>query len=244
MGIRREGKIYCWRILLKNHCECDICIQQFRQQKYQTKAVCNYQAILCEEEARSMATKLVSRTQENYQFLREQWEVGGSTISKRLKKKSSEKRKALLMEVDPDMYPHPWSDLRFTQTFLELPAMQASESGVPNTDMELTQGEMRWKYRDVCLLPYIDLECLKNDPDSLLSVLYNRIKYSPQHWAPFDNYTIDKSWNLGALQLLYNRNCIVMHGAGYGKLTLGQRFSPCLGHRRFSEGNTRSGSPK
>jgi hypothetical protein len=55
-----------------------------------------------------------------------------------------------------------------------------------------------------------------------LNLLYNRTKFSPEQWAPFDNYLLDKQWKIGSLRTPFNRNCIIMHGSAYGTLTAWQ----------------------
>ncbi|CAG8976490.1 hypothetical protein HYALB_00005987 [Hymenoscyphus albidus] len=164
-------------------------------------------------------TKEFARTRENLQYLREQCEVNGSLIVKRWKKKSSEKRKVLLSLVDPDIYPNQ-SDIRFSQEFVGLPNIKKyCQLQIPYAvPEEHRQGNVRRPYRNICLLPYINFQGLKDNPAKLLHLIYNRINYSPQQWAPFDNYLLDKQWNIGTFATVYNRSCIIMHGTDYGKL--------------------------
>lgn len=91
--------------------------------------------------------------------------------------------------------------------------------GITNPYPDKIQGRARHPYQNVCLLPYINLETLKSDPARFLTMLYNRLKNSPEQWAPFDNYLLDKQWKIGSLKTSYNKNCVVMHGPGYGNLT-------------------------
>jgi hypothetical protein len=218
--VRRQGQFYCFRILIRGPCQCPICAQQYRVQLYQKRWVFNYEKVLSDDESRLQAADLVRRARANFQYLREQCESNGSIILKRWRKKSSEKRKALLLEVDPHMYPYQWSDIRFTEEFVNSPEQKAiARSGPLDQDPDATQGRARRPYRNICLLPYLNLESLKDDPARLLNILYNRVKYSPEQWAPFDNYLLDKQWFIGSLATAYNRNCIVMHGPDYGKLT-------------------------
>lgn len=180
----------------------------------------SYQDVLSDGEARQRAAYLVSRARANFQYLREQCDSNGNAIINRWKKKSSEKRKDLLLEVDPHMYPYQWSDIRFTEQFENSPGQKAMALFGPNAkDPDVTQGLARRPYRDICLLPYLNLETLRFDPARLLNILYNRVKYSPEQWAPFDNYLLDKQWKIGSLKTSYNRNCVVMHGPDFGKLT-------------------------
>jgi hypothetical protein len=86
-------------------------------------------------------------------------------------------------------------------------------------DPDQNQGLARRPYRNICLLPYLSLETLKDNQANLLTILYNRVTYTPEQWAPYDNYLIDKQWKIGALTTSYNGSCISMNGPEYGKLT-------------------------
>lgn len=90
-------------------------------------------------------------------------------------------------------------------------------------DCDVTQGRNRRPYRNVCLLPYINQEALKDDPTRFLSFLYNRTQYTPEQWAPYDKFLLDKNWELGSFDTTYNANCIVMFGEKYGTLTPWER---------------------
>ena len=70
--------------------------------------------------------------------------------------------------------------------------------GDTNQDPDGTQARARRPHRNVCLLPYLNLESLKGNPARLLNMLHNRLKYSPEKWAPFDNYLLDKQWTIGS----------------------------------------------
>jgi hypothetical protein len=85
-------------------------------------------------------------------------------------------------------------------------------------DPDTTQGLARRPFRTVCLLPFLNLASLKDDPARLLNFLYNRVKFTPEQWVPYDNYLLDKQWQIGSLATVYNKNCIVMHGPSFGKL--------------------------
>jgi len=118
--------------------------------------------------------------------------------------------------VNPNIYPHQWCDAYFARDY-HLEAIKLSAIGVIPYDF--TPGGARRSHKNVCLLPYLNLEGLMNEPARFLSLLYNRTHYSPQDWAPYDNLIIDKQFELGALETFYNRSCITMHGEEYGRLT-------------------------
>lgn len=176
--------------------------------------------MLSEDEARSEAAGYLEKMHDNLQYLKTVCEVNGTAIFKRWKNKSSEKRKALLLEVDPDMYPRQWANFHLGYEYAVLnreEIMPARAEGV-YVDPDLSQGNTRRPHCNIFLLPYMNLESLKDDPGRLLNIVQNRVKYSPEQWA-YDNYLLDKQWRVGTFATVYNNNCIVMHGFGYGKLT-------------------------
>jgi len=228
MMVRRQGKFHCFKIIIKAPCECTVCTQQFRPASYQGRWTFAYTKALSDTEALKESMALVEGARKNFQYLKQQCHVNGSVIVKRWKKKSSEKRKALLLEVDPDMYPHQWSDIHFTKEFEPIKNAIASVGieAWPDPGMwhlkqmspiwgwfmsswvifhqskwalktclmhasaletrqnrqywlcnvvDATQGRARRPYRNVCLLPYINLESLKDDPARLLNILHNRV---------------------------------------------------------------------
>lgn len=223
--IRRQGQNYCHRLLIKGPCECHICSQQYREQMYQKRSIFGYTKVLSDDEARRKAADMVNTTRANFQYLREQCEKNGAVIVKRWKKRSSEKRKALLLEVDPKLYPYQWADIRFLDEFTNSPEWKARDLSGLLLDPDTTQGRARRPFRTVCLLPFLNLASLKDDPARLLNLLYNRVKFTPEQWVPYDNYLLDKQWQIGSLATVYNKNCIVMHGPSFGKLTSWQSRS-------------------
>jgi hypothetical protein len=91
------------------------------------------------------------------------------------------------------------------------------------SNYDVTLGRDYRPYRNVCLLPYINQEALKDNPIKLLSLLYNRTQYTPEQWAPYDKFMLDKDWELGSFDTTYNANCIIMFGEKYGTLTPWER---------------------
>jgi hypothetical protein len=76
----------------------------------------------------------------------------------------------------------------------------------------------RRPHRNVCLLPYVNVETLKADPGRFLNLLYNRIEYSPEQWATYDDSLLKKKQELGGLSTVYNNSMIVIQGDDYGNL--------------------------
>lgn len=66
-------------------------------------------------------------------------------------------------------------------------------------------GDKTWKetrkLREAQLLPYLNLEVLRDDSLKVLGLLHFWTKFDPEDWVTFDTYQIRASWQLGGLQL-------------------------------------------
>lgn len=80
----------------------------------------------------------------------------------RWKKKNRDKRKAILLKADPNMYPKKWFVPRYANELLK----------TGNGDLDVWR-----KYPKGYLLPYINVEELQNDPSKFLSLLLNRVSF-------------------------------------------------------------------
>ncbi|TVY81625.1 hypothetical protein LSUE1_G004822 [Lachnellula suecica] len=213
--ITNDGKFYCYRNLVQPPCECLQCLQQFRKASDQSVKLYAYSAALSYDEAEKMATGLLQSMPENILYLRHQCSVNGDLILKRWKK-SSKKRSSYLLAADPDLYPHQWGDAHFLRDYVK--KIQEEEASGEYT-ADLTQGSVRLAFRNACLLPHLNREALETNPAKFLSLLYNRIHYTPDQWAAYDNFLLVKPWQIGALKTVYNSNCVMIYGKHYGRLT-------------------------
>ncbi|KAF4619037.1 hypothetical protein G7Y89_g14810 [Cudoniella acicularis] len=50
-----------------------------------------------------------------------------------------------------------------------------------------------------------------------LEYLKKQCSSSEDLWAPYDNLILAKPFEQGALEIVYNRGCLIMHGSNYGK---------------------------
>jgi len=180
-------------------CECVDCDQQYRCLADQNVDRFVYERKISDSAAQSIAKECTTSIMNDLQFLRDRCCSHGNTIISRWKKKSRDKRQAFLLQVAPDMYPSLWFHPRLGYQFLNW-------------------KEAR-KYSTAWLLPYLSLEALKDDHVRLLSLLYNRTRYAPEQWAPFDNKQLTLAWQMGHISADFSRKCIVMQGSGYGNLT-------------------------
>lgn len=169
-----------------------------------------YSFALSDVEARKKDGEFATEINRNLAYLRQQCENNGDFIIKRWKKKSCNKRKALLRDIYPNLYLHQWPLAHLNEAFqLTLPPGEW-------IDADITISRCMRGYRNVCLLPYINMEGLIENPVSFLSLLHNRTKYSPELWAPYDNFILEKHWGMGSLALDCNSHSIVLAGSAYG----------------------------
>ncbi|KAF1962315.1 hypothetical protein CC80DRAFT_499711 [Byssothecium circinans] len=61
-------------------------------------------------------------------------------------------------------------------------------------------------------------QSLSKDPSVLIGMLHHRAMSHPSAWAGYDHSQLTLPWNVGALDVTFNENCVVMHNPNYGKL--------------------------
>lgn len=158
-----------------------------------------YETIVKPDAARTTLTDFVNKIKEDRVYLTNLCNKFGNSILGRWKKKSRDKREALLLLADPTIEKEPWFRLR--------------------TDGEAVTWQEVRPLRNSWLLPYLSTATLKAHPSVLLGLLYNRVLHSPEEWAPFDSEIVRQGWADGYFDLEYcGYYCVVMHGIDYGKL--------------------------
>ncbi|KAF2686975.1 hypothetical protein K458DRAFT_470983 [Lentithecium fluviatile CBS 122367] len=80
------------------------------------------------------------------------------------------------------------------------------------------RNNARKDYRNVYLLPYLDIETLGNRPSVLIGLLNYRAYSPPAEWAQHDHHELMMGWACGVFDIIFNKNCVVMYGSDYGKL--------------------------
>ncbi|KAF7936732.1 hypothetical protein BELL_0162g00170 [Botrytis elliptica] len=208
----RGGSFWCYRHCFEPPCECSECVQQFLSQKVQEHQT-TYSFALSDVEAQQKAGGFATEISRNLVYLRQQCQTNGDSIIKRWKKKSRNKREALLRDIDPNLYPHRWPLAHLNKAF------QATLPSDYWISADITPSRYMREYRNACLLPYINLEGLIENPVMFLSLLQTRTQHSPEQWAPYDNFILDKHWDMGSLALDYNSHSIILAGSAYGTLT-------------------------
>ncbi|KAK6005832.1 hypothetical protein QM012_007474 [Aureobasidium pullulans] len=180
-------------------CECKICKEQFRTMKQQYMDRYSYKTVVGPAAAQTSLAKLTSKINDDRAHLTKLCDKYGNTIISRWRKKSREKREAILLLADQTIENDSWFRLR--------------------TEGQIDTWQDLRKYRKCWLLPYLSIEALKANPSALLSLLHRRIFYSPEEWMPFDSAMIRQGWDAGLFDLEYcGKYGVIMHGVNYGKL--------------------------
>lgn len=151
-------------------------------------------------QAEAILRKHIDPMMEDRDYIRQQLGRFGDLLMRRWKKRSPEKRAALLLQAEPHL---PLNKCHQIDRFLENPERQ--ETGT--------------KYRKACLLRYLDAETLKQNPTFLLGLLHYHSHQHPQEWAPSDRYQMSASYASGKLACSFKRGAVIMHGEDYGTLT-------------------------
>ena len=182
-------------------CECQYCRQSYYLPSQQSHPLFSYRGIVPNIDARRIAARYVLSARHDREYLLQRLTSHADIILKRWKKKSMEKREALLTNTVPELYKYRWLLARHTHT------------------PESWQWQSRDKTRrSQLLLPWLNLEMLKASPTVLFRLLHNRTAYSPQDWAAYDSGQLISSWACGYFDAEYSAKCIVMHGPRYGDL--------------------------
>ena len=180
-------------------CECVNCNWQFLAMRQQDYDRYRYMTTVAPAVAETSLANFINQIHTDRAYLAGLCETHGNTILSRWKKKSQNKREALLLLADPSIEKEPWFRLRI--------------------EGDITTWQELRKHRKSWLLPHMNIATMKANPSVLLGLLHHRVHHSPEEWAPFDSHQLMKGWILGYFDLEYcGKYCVVMHGTNYGKL--------------------------
>ncbi|MCJ1238935.1 hypothetical protein MMC14_006927 [Varicellaria rhodocarpa] len=180
-------------------CACVLCKQQYRSREEQIQfSSYLYVGFHEDKEAASIAGAFAQTIAENLAAVRTILKIHSQLVSKRWRKRPTAKRKALLLRVNPDIYPQQHAFIRLATEFPGEPILAR-------------------KYRKDLLLPYVNLETLSADANTVLKLLRVRTAYEPAEWVSFDNKQLLPAWEWGALEEKYAFGCVTLHGDEYGK---------------------------
>lgn len=184
-------------------CECADCQHGFYASEEQYNPCFWYRGRISDGDAERIAAGYVREAQQERQNLLERLASHADIIVNRWKKKSRDKRQALLVETIPELYEHRWLLPRYCY--------------MPESKL-VGLGDRTWARRCQLLLHWLSLEALKMNPAVLFALLHNRTAYLPQDWATFDGRQLILSWACGYFDVEYSGKCVIMYGPRYGEL--------------------------
>jgi hypothetical protein len=182
-------------------CECIDCQHSFYAAEEQHRPKFSYSNKISNSDARRVIMGHVQNTQEDREYVLQRLSSHGDTIVNRWKKKSREKRQALLNDACPDLQEVRWFFPRYTFT--------------PESKMASSRNLASRRH---LLLPWLSVEVLKMNPVVLFALLHYRTAYPPQDWATYDSRQLILSWSCGYFELEFSSKCVIMHGQRYGEL--------------------------
>lgn len=184
-------------------CECIDCQHGFYASLEQYRPALSYRGRISDSDAKRVAAAHIRDAQQERQYLLQRLASHADIIMNRWKKKSRDKRQALLAETIPELYEHRWLIPRYCYT---------PESKLGG------RVDRAWVRRCQLLVPWLSLEVLKMNPMILFALLHNRTAYPLQDWATFDGRQLIISWAMGYFDLNYSAKCVIMYGPRYGEL--------------------------
>ncbi|KAF7941714.1 uncharacterized protein EAE97_006551 [Botrytis byssoidea] len=185
-------------------CTCADCEQGYYTCEEQMHPGWFYRRSLSSDEAKQIAASYINVIQRDREYLMDSLAKYGNIIVSRWKKKSQDKRQALLLEAIPNLCKKRWIIPRhgFTPEGKEIPPINS------DGQMELRSLETR----NHLLLNWLDLEVLKTNPAVLFALLHNRTAYAPQDWASFDSRQIYSPFLCPHFDVDFSAKCIAMYG--------------------------------
>ncbi len=149
-------------------CPCIDCQTSFYTLEEHYKPCFWYRGRISDRDAERIAAEYVRDAKQDRQYLQERLASHGDIIVNRWKKKSREKREALLVQTAPELYESRWIIPRYCY----MPESKLVGLG-GRTQMRRSQLLLHWLNRDI----------LKSNPSTLFALLHNRTAYPPQDWA-------------------------------------------------------------
>lgn len=183
-------------------CECVDCQTGFylaEEQQYQPAL--SYRRRWSDDDAKGITQLYVKQCNEARECLARHLRSHADVLMSRWKKRSQDKRQALLKDAAPGLEERRWILPRYSY-------MQ---------ERELIHARSQTRRRQL-LLPWLSVEVLKTNPAVLFALLHYRTVYPPQDWAAFDCSQLTFSWACGWLDVDYSAKCVVMYGPRYGDL--------------------------
>jgi hypothetical protein len=182
-------------------CECVDCETGYYAAEEQYQPALSYRRRLSDDDAKGIAHSYVKQSNEARERLVERLRSHADVFMSRWKKRSQDKRQALLKDAAPNLEEKQWILARYSYMHERKLIHSRSQSR-----------------RCRLLLPWLNVEVLKANPAVLFALLHYRTVYPPQDWAAFDCRQLTLSWACGWLDVDYSAKCVVMYGPRYGDL--------------------------
>ncbi|KAI4862384.1 hypothetical protein F4820DRAFT_430728 [Hypoxylon rubiginosum] len=182
-------------------CSCDDCQTGFYMAEEQYHAEFSYRSRLSDADARRAVQSYTRQINESREHLAGRLKSYADFLMSRWRKRSQEKRQALLAEVAPDLETSPWINIRYSYMH----------------ERRLIDSRSQRRRRQL-LAPWLNVEILKTNPAVLYALLHYRVTYPPQDWAAFDSRQLTLSWACGWLDVDFSDKCVIMYGPRYGSL--------------------------
>lgn len=182
--------------------DCTICFPQFRSLDQQLYFKNLYEEAINDETAQGKIDYLICDIGSNLEWIKKNVQQYGDALIKRWRRRTRDKRAALLTTALPDIYRSKW----MPHTLLR--------------EVERTKGGLNavQRYRTNWLLKWVDLPTLSEDPSCLLALLHHRSHSDPSEWVPFDCQELQFPVIHSMLRTSYNPHCVDVTPDSIGKL--------------------------
>jgi hypothetical protein len=187
-------------------CECADCQTYYYTLEEQRFDRFHYTEVLTDDQARALLAHDLKDITSAQEYLRQSVTQHGDGIVEHWRKRTQQKRSALLQIAEPG-----------------LPEKKGEHARVQYAGTPWAEGRTSSAYRKYLLLPYLDIETLVKNPAVLIGLIRTRASDSPAEWAPFDHEQLRSPWGSGLLNTSFNAGAVVMFGPRYGTLSKWQK---------------------
>ncbi|KAL2809104.1 hypothetical protein BJX63DRAFT_372354 [Aspergillus granulosus] len=192
-------------------CVCADCQNGWYTPDEQRNPAHSYCHRLSDIETERRASVALAQMRDRRAALSKHLDAFADVIMRRWERLSRAKREDLLKQAAPDLEGEQWLLPRYAYC----------------RERMLIHARTPKRRRQL-LLPWLNVEVLKNNPAVLFALLHYRTSYPPQQWAAFDSRQLTFSWAGGYFDVDFSDKCVVMHGARYGTIT---RWEKGAAHR-------------
>ena len=190
-------------------CECKDCLMEWYGVAAQTtkkNRFFAFWAIIDDDEIVAKTVKHLVRLNEiALKALRELMRICGDTFMKEWKKKSRDARALLIKEAAPEM-------AKDARAYFEL--YYSCTAGMQFGDLIHKRRMNRW----MLLLPWLNVELLRDQPAAIYALIHFRTAYHPASWAAWDSRQIDHGWIMGFFDHEFSQKCVAVHEKAFGEV--------------------------